>query len=225
MAVKPAGSSNNQLLKWATKISALVGSPAAGSITNAMLADMAASRFKARNSGGGTGPPEDLTGTQATALLDLFSSTLKGLVPLSGGGTTNFLRADGAFAAPTGLVAATQAEQEAASSTTVAVTPGRQHFHPSSPKAWGTVTYVGGIDAPALEQTFNVTSVTDGATNDTQFNFTVAFSAATYCAISGANQSFNVGVGSGGRATGNVLVSHSVEATTTRVTVICLGDQ
>jgi hypothetical protein len=225
MAVKPAGSSNNQLLKWATKIAALVGAPpAAGSITNAMLADMAASRFKARNSGGGTGPPEDLTGTQATALLDLFSSTLKGLVPLSGGGTTNFLRADGAFAAA-GLAAATQAEQEAASSTTVAVTPGRQHFHPSSPKAWGTVTYVAGVDAPALQDTYNVTSLTDGATTDTQFNFTVAFSNATYCAIGGANSGANAGIGSGGRAAGNILVTHTLEATTSRITMICLGDQ
>jgi hypothetical protein len=35
-----------------------------------------------------------------TALLDVFTSTDKGLVPASGGGTTNFLRADGTFAAP-----------------------------------------------------------------------------------------------------------------------------
>lgn len=42
------------------------------------------------------------TPTQATAALNVFSSTLKGLVPLSGGGTTNFLRADGTFASPPG---------------------------------------------------------------------------------------------------------------------------
>lgn len=35
----------------------------------------------------------------ATALLNTFTDSLKGLVPLSGGGTTNFLRADGAWAA------------------------------------------------------------------------------------------------------------------------------
>jgi hypothetical protein len=34
----------------------------------------------------------------ATALLNVFTSTLKGLVPASGGGTTTFLRADGTFA-------------------------------------------------------------------------------------------------------------------------------
>jgi hypothetical protein len=43
-----------------------------------------------------------LTATTATAGLNLFSSTLQGLVPLSGGGTTNFLRADGTWAAPPG---------------------------------------------------------------------------------------------------------------------------
>ena len=45
------------------------------------------------------------TGTQVTALLDLFSTTTttKGLVPGSNNvGTTNFLRADGAWAVPPG---------------------------------------------------------------------------------------------------------------------------
>ena len=37
-----------------------------------------------------------------TALLDVFTSTTKGLAPASGGGTANFLRADGSWAAPSG---------------------------------------------------------------------------------------------------------------------------
>lgn len=41
------------------------------------------------------------TVAQVTAALDLFTSVLRGLVPASGGGTANFLRADGAWAAPT----------------------------------------------------------------------------------------------------------------------------
>jgi hypothetical protein len=41
-----------------------------------------------------------LTATQATALLDVFTSAVKGLAPASGGGTTNFLRADVSWAAP-----------------------------------------------------------------------------------------------------------------------------
>lgn len=46
--------------------------------------------------------PSYLTPTQVTADLNLFTSSLKGLVPLSGGGTANFLRADGTWAAPPG---------------------------------------------------------------------------------------------------------------------------
>lgn len=46
--------------------------------------------------------PSYLTPTQVTADLNLFSSSLQGLVPLSGGGTTNFLRADGTWSAPPG---------------------------------------------------------------------------------------------------------------------------
>ena len=62
---------------------------------------MATARIKGRVTGG-TGDPEDLTGTQATTLLDTFTSALKGLAPASGGGTTNFLRADGTWAAAGG---------------------------------------------------------------------------------------------------------------------------
>lgn len=44
----------------------------------------------------------DLTAAQATAMLNAFTPALKGLAPASGGGTANFLRADGTWAAPSG---------------------------------------------------------------------------------------------------------------------------
>ncbi len=47
-----------------------------------------------------TGDIEVLTGTQATTLIDTFTSALKGLAPASGGGTANFLRADGSWVDP-----------------------------------------------------------------------------------------------------------------------------
>ncbi len=50
----------------------------------------------------GAGDYAHRTPTEVTAALDNFTSTLKGLVPGSGGGTTNFLRADGTWAAPPG---------------------------------------------------------------------------------------------------------------------------
>lgn len=70
-------------------------------VTNAKLANVATATIKGRVSAS-TGDPEDLTGTQATTLLDVFTSSLKGLAPSSGGGTSNFLRADGTWAAPAG---------------------------------------------------------------------------------------------------------------------------
>ena len=71
-------------------------------VTNAMLAQIATGTFHGRLTAG-TGNVETLTGTQATTLLDTFTTLLKGLVPASGGGTTNFLRADGTWSAPSGI--------------------------------------------------------------------------------------------------------------------------
>jgi hypothetical protein len=76
-------------------------------VTNAKLANMAEATIKGRAVGAGTGDPTDLTATQATAILNAFTSALKGLVPASGGGTTTFLRADGTFAAAGGITAGT----------------------------------------------------------------------------------------------------------------------
>lgn len=73
----------------------------AGHITLARMANLAANSILGNNTGSAA-TPLALTGTQITAMLDNFTSTLKGLVPLSGGGTTNFLRADGTWAAPGG---------------------------------------------------------------------------------------------------------------------------
>lgn len=72
--------------------------------TNTKLANMAQATIKGRAAGAGTGDPTDLTGTQATAVLDVFTAALKGLAPASGGGTANFLRADGAWASPASSV-------------------------------------------------------------------------------------------------------------------------
>src|SRR5215213_1101429 len=58
----------------------------------------------------GAGDTEELTGTQATTLLDAFTSALKGLAPASGGGTANFLRADGTWNVPPGTGAPASAQ-------------------------------------------------------------------------------------------------------------------
>ncbi len=102
---------------------------AANAVVNADLAQVATATIKGRTTAG-TGNVEDLTATQATAMLNTFTSTTKGLAPASGGGTTNYLRADGTWAAPAGggggptmtksILAATQAN----STTTPAVLTG-----------------------------------------------------------------------------------------------------
>lgn len=66
-------------------------------VTNAKLAQVDYGTFKGRKTSG-TGNIEDLTQADATALLNTFTSTLQGLVPASGGGTSNYLRADGTWA-------------------------------------------------------------------------------------------------------------------------------
>lgn len=54
------------------------------------------------NVSGATANVNSLTGAQVTGMLNTFTDVAKGLAPASGGGTTNFLRADGAWAAPAG---------------------------------------------------------------------------------------------------------------------------
>jgi hypothetical protein len=88
---------------------------------------MAAHTYKGNNTGS-IANPIDVTSTQLTADLNLFTSSLQGLAPSSGGGTTNFLRADGTWAAPTGTgtvtsVSVTSANGFAGTVATATTTP------------------------------------------------------------------------------------------------------
>ena len=74
---------------------------ASDAVTNAKLAPVSTQTFKARNTAG-TGDSEDVTPAVAATMLPAFNSVNKGVVPASGGGTTNYLRADGSFATPPG---------------------------------------------------------------------------------------------------------------------------
>lgn len=73
-----------------------------------------------------------------------------------------------------GAVVATQAQQEAASAVDVVVTPGRQQYHPSAAKAWFSWTYSAGT--PVIDQSYNVTSLTDTGVGVVVANLTVAMS-------------------------------------------------
>ncbi len=70
-------------------------------VTNAKLATIPAHAYKGNNTGS-TATAADITSTQLTADLNQFTTSLQGVVPGSGGGTTNFLRADGTWNTPAG---------------------------------------------------------------------------------------------------------------------------
>lgn len=86
-----------------------------------------------------TGIFGEKTPTQVTADLNLFTSALKGLTPASGGGTANFLRADGSWAAPAGV---------GGTPLTVNIqkfiTPGTFPYTPSPNLSYAIVECVGG---------------------------------------------------------------------------------
>ena len=95
---------------------------------------------------------------------------------------TNFQMQSQLGNAPSGsLTAATQAEQETGTSTSVYVSPGRQQYHVSASKAWIYLTYSGGT--PTATVSYNVTSLTDTGTGNAAVNLTTAFSTGNYCVV------------------------------------------
>lgn len=104
VVIAPAGTLSGTTLNSTVVSSSLtsVGTIATGTwqgtpVTNTFLAQMASDTIKGNNTGG-SAAPSDLSVAQVNAILPVFTSTLNGLAPLSGGGTTNFLRADGTWA-------------------------------------------------------------------------------------------------------------------------------
>jgi len=78
-----------------------VGTPelANNAVDNTKAADMAATTIKGNNTGA-TADPVDLTVAQVIQMLPNFSTAARGITPASGGGTANFLRADGTWQPP-----------------------------------------------------------------------------------------------------------------------------
>lgn len=99
-------------------------------------------------------------GIYAQGLADQGASTFHGLGFFNNG-----------VALPTGV--ASQADQETGTSTVLAVTPGRQQFHPSAAKFWANVNQSGAT--PTLANSFNVSSITDVATGQMRVNINVDF--------------------------------------------------
>lgn len=99
--------------------------------------------------------------------------------PTSGGNAAAAFRALVAADMPSGVptAAATQAEEEAGSLTSVYTTPGRQQYHPSACKFWINLNGTGTI---AINDSYNVTSITDNGTGDYTVTIATDFSSANW---------------------------------------------
>jgi len=128
-------------------------------------------------------------GLSAKTIKDNSGATLGTNAILSGG--IYLLAYDGTdmlIQNPSGssLSAASQADMEAASSTSVYVSPGRQHFHPLHPKAAFSCDNNGSFTTLISS---GISSLTDTNVGRITANFTTAFSSANYI-VSGS--SYNV---------------------------------
>lgn len=132
--------------------------------------------------------------TQSIWMRGRYNGSWSGWVRLFGSGdyssgspvrTVNGSGPDGAgnVTVSSGLSAASQAEQEAASSTSVAVTPGLQQYHPSAAKAWVKFNSAGSVLA-----SYNITSVTDVTTGRWTVNIATDFSSASYVGVAMCGQ-------------------------------------
>jgi hypothetical protein len=139
-------------------------------------------------------------------------------------------------AAGSGLDAASQAEMEAASSNTVAATPGRTNYHPGVAKVW---CHLNGTGTAAIVESHNVTSMTDNSTGDYLITIATDFASAGYAFVTGSvdgvvNNLRSILHGGGSGALGSISVLHSTDDATsgvpiisdaTRVMVVAFGDQ
>jgi hypothetical protein len=73
---------------------------------------------------------------------------------------------------------ALQADMVTGTSTVLAVTPGRQRYHPAHPKAFFSC-----VPAGTLQQSYGVTSVAATGTGLITATWSTAFAAATYCTL------------------------------------------
>lgn len=73
---------------------------------------------------------------------------------------------------------AVQSEMESASSTALAVVPGRMTYHPGVAKAW---CHFDGTGTPAIITSHNATSITDNGVGNYTVNWSITFSSASYC--------------------------------------------
>jgi hypothetical protein len=82
-----------------------------------------------------------------------------------------------------GVDAASQAEQETGTEAAKYVAPATQQYHASAAKCWALIAVSGGV--PALQQSYNVTSLTDDAVARITINIATDFSSSLWVPIVG----------------------------------------
>lgn len=121
-----------------------------------------------------------ITGTlTTTSTIELGNASDTTIARVSGG----VISVEGSNVLMASNIAA-QSDMETATSTATWVSPGRQYFHPSHPKA--SVNF-NGVGTAAINRSSGVSSLTDNATSDFSLNWTTAFSDA-FCCFSGTCQ-------------------------------------
>lgn len=172
--------------------------------------------------GNGTSAMTALTDTQLTTHVNAFSSTLSGAAPLSGGGTTNFLRADGTWAAPTATVAAplnlkntTDVVGLSIEAETVGQTANIFEVRRGSDSYPGLA-----VDASSLNTSvYNLTS-----TGSITCNGTVNVNARAFFANNGTGLQFQAGsnssTGSGTLSGGTVTISNTLVTANSKILLV-----
>ena len=123
------------------------------------------------------------------------------------------------------FTAATQTDQETATSNTVGVTPAGQQFHPSACKfwvKWGVTT--------TISASYNTTSITDTGSGNWTVNIATDFSSANWAAtfmglFSGAFRSAFIGAQAAGRLQWNTYDSGFTSTDDTSNFAAGFGDQ
>jgi hypothetical protein len=123
-----------------------------------------------------------------------------------------------------GSVAA-QSDQETATSTTLAVTPGRQQFHPSAAKAWVRFTQSAGTYTQ--QAAYNIASFSKTSTGLVVVNLTTAFSSANFAVVgSSSGVTFvSLAINSVSQVTVNLLRSSTEASTDANFSLVFYGDQ
>lgn len=107
---------------------------------------------------------------------------------LTSGTTAASWNAEYTLQTPLAFTAATKAQQQAATSNIVTVTPAVQQYHPSATQAWIQATISGGVATSVAS--YNISSITNNATGVYSPNFSVAFAGTVYSVV-GSPQTVN----------------------------------